>query len=169
MPVYFIAEKENACSPIKVGVAKNIASRKSNLQTGNPLTLQLLGWINTEDDFHLERRLHNYFGATRVRGEWFDIEPADILPILMKAGLDGFVAKNEDAFQIIGYDQDAIPEYLGVWEWGDLELSECCPFCGCMCGMHFQEQSLMYYCLNCDELTDFSESESESGDAEDEL
>lgn len=92
-----------------------------------------------------------------MRGEWFAIEPADILPILQCAGPDGFVAKNADAFQIIGYDRDAIPEYLGVWEWADLEIDECCPFCGCLCGMHFQDSSRMYHSIRCDTLTDFSE------------
>jgi hypothetical protein len=46
---------------------------------------------------------------------------------------------------------------LGVWEWGDLEIDECCPFCGCLCGMAFQEASQMYHCISCDALTDFSE------------
>lgn len=160
MSVYFIGEDENGCCRIKIGVAKNIEARKRNLQTGNPLELRLLGWIETADAFQLERALHKRFVATRVRGEWFAIEPADILPILMRAGRDGFVAKNADAFQIVGYDRDAIPEYLGVWEWADLEIYECCPFCGCLCGMHFQEASQMYHCLNCDSLTDFSELDS---------
>jgi predicted nucleic acid-binding protein len=57
---------------------------------------------------------HRHFDATRVRGEWFAMEPADILPILMRATSDGFVAKNADAFLIFGYDRDAVPEYLGV-------------------------------------------------------
>ena len=92
-----------------------------------------------------------------MRGEWFAIEPADVLPILMRAGRDGFVAKNANAFQITGYDRDTVPEYLGVWEWADLEIDECCPFCGCLCGMHFQDTSQMYYCIRCDTLTDFSE------------
>lgn len=35
MPVYFIGEHENGCSPIKIGVAKNIEARKRNLQTGS--------------------------------------------------------------------------------------------------------------------------------------
>ncbi|SDP98588.1 GIY-YIG nuclease family protein [Ectopseudomonas guguanensis] len=157
MPVYFIGESESKCCPIKIGVAKNIDARKRNLQTGNPLELRLLGWIEADNAFQLERHLHQHFGSTRVRGEWFNIEPADILPILMRAGLDGFVAKNADAFQVVGYDRDAVPEYLGVWEWGDFELYECCPFCGCLCGMHFQEASQMYHCLNCDALIDFSE------------
>lgn len=157
MPVYFIGEYEDGCTSIKIGVAKNIARRKRNLQTGNPLELQLLGWINTGESFQLEQRLHQNFKARHVRGEWFNIEPVDILPILMRAGYDGFVAKNANAFEIVGYDRDAIPEYLGVWEWCDLEIDECCPFCGCLCGMHFQEASQMYYCINCDTLTDFSE------------
>ncbi|RMB02745.1 GIY-YIG nuclease family protein [Eilatimonas milleporae] len=161
MPVYFIGEDENGCSPIKIGVTNNIKARKRNLQTGNPLCLLLLGWINAVNPFQLERRLHQYFRGTQVRGEWFAIKPTDILPILQSASRDGFVATNANAFQIVGYDRDAVPEYLGVWEWADLEIDACCPFCGCLCGMHFQEASQMYYCIHCDILTDFSELSSE--------
>lgn len=157
MPVYFIGEQESGCCRIKIGGAKDIEKRRSNLQTGNPSELRLLGWIHSEAAFELERRLHQRFSATRIRGEWFAIEPADILPILMRATSEGFVARNADAFQIVGYDRDAVPEYLGVWEWGDLEIDECCPFCGCLCGMAFQDASQMYHCISCDALTDFSE------------
>lgn len=121
------------------------------------LKLRLLGWIETSEVFQLGADLKRHFDATRVRGKWFDIEPADILPFLQRAGSDGFVAKNADAFQLIGYDRDAVPEYLSVGEWADLEMEECCPFCGCLGGMHFQDASQMYYCINCDTLTDFSE------------
>ena len=157
MSVYFLGQDENSCSPIKIGVARDIQRRKRALQTGNPLELRLLGWIEADDDFHLERLLKKHFGAARTRGEWFQIEPAEILPFLTRAGRHGFIAKNADAFQIVGHDKDAIPEFIGVWEWADLEIDECCPFCGCLCGMHFQEASQMYYCLQCDTLTDFSE------------
>ncbi|MFT9113387.1 MAG: hypothetical protein ABF443_04665 [Acetobacter malorum] len=75
----------------------------------------------------------------------------------MRATRDGFVAKNANAFQIIGYDRNAVPEYLGAWEWGDLEIDACCPFCGCLRGMAFQDASQMYHCINCDALTDFAE------------
>jgi hypothetical protein len=112
MPLYFIGDEDSGYCRIKIGVAKDIEKRRSNLQTGNPSVIRLLGWINTDAAFELERRLHRHFAATRVRGEWFAIEPADILPILMRATSDGFVAKNADAFQIVGYDRDAIPEYL---------------------------------------------------------
>lgn len=157
MPVYFLGEWENGCSPIKIGVAKNIVRRQRALQTGNPQELRLLGWIETSDDFQLERQLHKYFEATHARGEWFQIEPSDILPVLTRAGRHGFVAKNADAFQVTGYDRDAVPEYLGVWQWADLEVDECCPFCGCMCGMYFQESSQMFHCIQCDMLTSFSD------------
>lgn len=167
MPVYFIGEQESNCCRIKIGVAKDIEGRRSNLQTGNPSELCLLGWINTEETFALERNLHRLFHDTHVRGEWFAIQPADVLPILQRAFRDGFVAKNADAFQIVGYDRDAVPEYIGVWEWGDLEIDECCPFCGCMCGMAFQDASQMYHCISCDALTDFSELSYRQGDPED--
>lgn len=157
MPVYFIGQDDNNEFSIKIGVARNIERRRGDLQTGNPVALELMGWICADDDFRTERRIHNHFADRRIRGEWFSIEPADILLILMRAGSGGFVAKNSDAFEIVGFDRDAVPEYLGVWKWGDLELEECCPYCGCFCGMHYQEASCMYHCLNCDALTDFSQ------------
>ncbi|WP_287378652.1 GIY-YIG nuclease family protein [Mesorhizobium sp.] len=86
MPVYFLGEDENGCSPIKIGVAKNIEKRTRDLQTGNPSTLRLLGWIEASEDLKLEGDLKRRFDAARVRGEWFAIEPADILPLLMGGG-----------------------------------------------------------------------------------
>jgi hypothetical protein len=157
MPVYFISQQEGGSRNIKIGVAKDIQRRRQALQTGSPSLLEVIGWIQSSDDFALEKALHRQFHARRGLGEWFGMEPADVLPTLMQAGIDGFVSKNADAFEVIGYDRDAVPEYLGVWNWGDLELEECCPFCGCLCGMHFQDTSQMYHCLSCDTMTDFSE------------
>ena len=77
--------------------------------------------------------------------------------IILRAGRQGFVAKNEDAFAVVGYDRDAIPEYAGVWEWGDLQLEGCCPFSGCCCGMHFKEALNPWHCLGYDTLTDFDD------------
>jgi hypothetical protein len=57
-----------------------------------------------------------------------------------------FVSKNADAFEIVGYHSDAIPEYPATSEWRDLETDECCPFCDCLCCMHFQDASQMYHC-----------------------
>lgn len=116
-----------------------------------------MGWINSDSDSKLEKKLHKDFAIRREVGEWFDINHNDILPILEEAGSNGFIATNADAFQIIGFDKDAIPEYVGICKWADLEIEQCCPFCGCLGGMHYQEASSMYYCIDCNELTDFSE------------
>ena len=101
------------------------------------------------------KEIHRHFSHLRGSGEWFTLDPADILPILEHFGIDGFVGTTDDSFEVTGHDRDGVPEYLGVWSWGDLEWDECCPFCGSFCGMHFQNASSMYHCLNCDTLTTF--------------
>lgn len=157
MAVYFIHQMEREQWLMKIGRAIDVPRRLRQLQTGNPKELMVVGWIVSEDDATTERTLHAKYRPSNVGGEWFALQPADILGDLQAAGIGGFVAKNADAFEIIGHDKDAVPERLGVWEWGDLELDECCPFCGCMCGMAFQDASSMFHCRHCDELTDFSE------------
>jgi hypothetical protein len=154
--VYFLCHELQG-SPVKIGRTTNIEKRTRNLQTGNPLKLQLLGWIETADAVKLEWELKQEFRSNKELGEWFDIGPDDILPVLQRAGRDGFVGKNADAFQVVSYDRDGIPEFLGVWEWADLNLEECCPFCGCLCGMHFNDASEMYHCTQCNKLTNFPE------------
>ena len=114
-----------------------------------------MGWINTEHDASLESALHKHYKHFRGIGEWFSIGPSEVLDELKRH--DGFVPKPTDSFEIVGYDKDGIPEYVGVCEWGDFEIYECCPFCGCFCGMHFQEASSMYHCINCDTLTNFED------------
>jgi hypothetical protein len=164
MAVYFILEENDADWRLKIGRAKDMTARRRALQTGNSRPLKLLGWIEGRDDAAIEAQLHAKYAEqnTRRNGgststEWFHLQPVDILTDLMRANRSGFVVKNADAFEITGYDTDAVPEYLGVWDWATLELEQCCPFCGCFCGMHFQDASQMYHCLNCDTLTDFSD------------
>ncbi|MFG6108302.1 GIY-YIG nuclease family protein [Stenotrophomonas nematodicola] len=151
--IYFFIEDTDEL--VKIGRAKDIERRRRNLQTGNHRKLLLLGWIRTDDDVRVEREIHEHFNVQRGRGEWFHIDPADVLPILSHFGIDGFVGTTEDSFAIVGHDRDGIPEYMGVWNWGDLEFEECCPFCGSFCGMHFQDASHMYHCINCDRLESF--------------
>ena len=157
VPVYFIYQDAPSDTPLKIGRSKDVEKRRKGLQTGNPETLKLVGYITSDDDSALESALHRRFAALRGLGEWFALRPDDILPILMRFGPHAFVGTTDDSFRIVGYDKDAVPEYLGVWEWGDLELSECCPFCGCLGGMHFQDASQMHYCIACDTLTNFDE------------
>lgn len=153
MPVYFVTERKNAV--IKIGVSTQIRKRLAQLQTANAYELELMGWVVSEDDYRTEKALHQKYESQRERGEWFSISQDDVLRELTLA--HGFIPKIENAFEIIGYDQDRIPEYVGVCKWGDFEYYECCPFCGCFCGMHFNDALSMYHCINCDTLTDFSE------------
>ncbi|WP_341023877.1 GIY-YIG nuclease family protein [Brevundimonas diminuta] len=158
--VYFLLEENDADWRIKIGRTNNIPTRRRALQTGNSRPLMLLGWIRTRDGPAAEAALHMKYAECNIGGaakEWFFLQPADIALDLMRAGIDGFVAKNADAFEIVGCDKDAVPEYLGVWKWADFELEECCPFCGCLCGLQFQEASQMYHCRDCDALADFEE------------
>ena len=153
--VYFIGQIADDECKIKIGVSNDRTRRLRNLQTGNPDPLKLMGWIVSDDAYALEKELHKVFFSRKVNGEWFGISAYDIFPIL-KASLEkGFIAVNTDAFKIIGFDSDGIPEYFEVWDWVDIEYDVCCPFCGCFCGMHFIETANMYYCQNCNELTDF--------------
>lgn len=47
-------------------------------------------------------------------GEWLNLQPTDILADLAYAGRFGLVAKNADAFEIIAYGRDTVPEHVGV-------------------------------------------------------
>jgi hypothetical protein len=166
MPVYFIRDPSN--DSIKIGRSATPQKRIGQLQTGNPHPLELMGWIETEDDVLAEQGLHRFYKAYRGIGEWFAIDQDDVLDQLKR--FSGFVPVSGESFAIFGYDRDGIPEYVGVCKWGDFEYDECCPFCGCFCGMHYQESTYMYHCLNCDAYTDFSElnrsldSEDDAGD-----
>jgi hypothetical protein len=157
MPVYFTYQLESGRNALKIGYSSDIWRRLKELQTGNPSKLQIVGWILAHDERSLERDLHKKFASYRRGGEWFEIEPAHIISVILRSGIKGFVTKNSDAFAVISHDKDAVPEFAGVWEWGDLELEECCPFCGCCCGIHYQEASGMHYCLNCKTLTNFED------------
>ena len=68
--IYFVRAGEY----IKIGMTKDVNGRMSAIQTGNPIKLELCGVIDhlTKEQAHsYERRLHNFFSALRVKGEWF--------------------------------------------------------------------------------------------------
>lgn len=71
--IYFV--QSTASGLIKIGYARHVGVRLSNLQTGSPDPLKLLAAVDggPED----EARLHGEFAAYRLRGEWF--RPSDEL------------------------------------------------------------------------------------------
>ena len=57
----------------KIGMSKQPYKRMQTLQVGSPLEIILLHRIYTFDAIKLEKALHEYYDAYRLRGEWFDL------------------------------------------------------------------------------------------------
>lgn len=71
--VYFIAAGDDH---IKVGNAIDANRRLKELQTGNPVKLELIGSIGCVSKFaaeELESAIQRYYGSVRAEGEWFRI------------------------------------------------------------------------------------------------
>ena len=56
---------------VKIGYARDPGSRVTNLQTGSPYPLKLIGRIVVEDGPGVESNLHGMFARAHIRGEWF--------------------------------------------------------------------------------------------------
>jgi len=70
--VYVYLDKKSVA--VKIGKADDIEERLSQLQTGNPNTLELLYYIpcdNKYEAFELEAELHAKYQYLWIRGEWF--------------------------------------------------------------------------------------------------
>lgn len=77
--VYFIApeavlfRKEPDLRRVKIGFTTGRPSARLNaLQTGSPVTLELLGWFRA--DKVVESYLHQTFAPLQSHGEWFYVE-----------------------------------------------------------------------------------------------
>ncbi len=152
MPVYFVAENEQSnydALRVKVGLSKDVHARVRQLQTGSPYELALMGWIMANDDRSLEGELHARFADRHLHGEWFRINPEVVLGEIRSRGICGYIAVRGNAFEVVSYDQDGIPEFLGPWNWGDVQIQEFCPQCGCGCGLQYNENYGMERCMKC--------------------
>jgi len=68
--------------PIKIGVTTNHATRLHDLQTGNPRKIEFFAKFSfrTEERAYLvERKMHSYFEDDQLQGEWFDVDPQDLV------------------------------------------------------------------------------------------
>jgi hypothetical protein len=68
---------------IKIGIAQNVQSRLSSLQTSSPFPLTLLKTWTPLNPKLAERRMHERFSEYRCSGEWFKL-PSDALESLLK-------------------------------------------------------------------------------------
>ncbi|WP_177420199.1 GIY-YIG nuclease family protein [endosymbiont of Lamellibrachia barhami] len=152
MPVYFIAENENANFDhlrVKIGVSIQIDKRVSQLQTGSPYELKLMGWIECENDKSLEDKLHTKYKKKHAHREWFNLSASDVLEELRQHLTHAYIAVNDNAFEVVSLDQDGLPEYVGAWQWTDIEHEEFCPQCGWGGGLSYNENYGGDRCLKC--------------------
>jgi hypothetical protein len=149
LPVYFLANGETRLSPIKIGRTNSLKRRMSELQTGNPVQLRLLGYIESREDAALEATLHREFHQRRGSGEWFNIEAEEIVPLLLAAGTAAYVPPEDAVFEFEGNDRSGVPYFVRAAAWLDFEVHELCPSCGCFGGIHFQGGPAGDICLSC--------------------
>jgi len=149
LPVYFLANGEAQLCPIKIGRTNSLKRRMSELQTGNPVQLRLLGYIVSSEEAALEARLHREFQQKRGHGEWFYIEAEEIIPSLLSAGAAAYVPREDAVFEFEGNDGSGVPCFVRGAAWLDLEVDELCPSCGCFGGIHCQGGPAGDICLSC--------------------
>jgi len=138
---------------VKIGYSKHVKKRVSQLQTGNPDRLCLMGEIRTtdrEEDCRIEQSLHNRCDEHRLgEGEWFCLGSQNVIEMLKLHSMNGFITVGNDPFEIISYDRDTVPEYASPWKWGDVEIHEFCPVCGWAGGWCYNENYGGERCLKC--------------------
>jgi hypothetical protein len=79
--VYFL-KREGQISPIKIGRAKDVSKRISQLQTSLPCNLVLVGHIDTNNYVSLENKIHKDYQEKREKREWFSISEEEAIDII---------------------------------------------------------------------------------------
>ncbi|KKK75383.1 hypothetical protein LCGC14_2874270 [marine sediment metagenome] len=74
--------KEDFLGLVKIGIAKNLHSRISGIQTSCPQNLTILGYFQTKAAKGIETFLHDRFANKRYRGEWYKLTDDDVKFIL---------------------------------------------------------------------------------------
>lgn len=69
---------EKGIHHIKIGQTKNLESRLSQLQTGNPYPLVFYKTHQSFDYKKIEKELHQKYKAKKVLNEWFNITLEDV-------------------------------------------------------------------------------------------
>lgn len=70
---------------LKIGKANDIEKRIHQLQTGNPIRIDLVGYYPCKNDsfaLDLENSIHRILKRYKYRGEWFEMSVEEIKEIL---------------------------------------------------------------------------------------
>lgn len=81
----------------KIGVARDVSDRLAQLQTGNPVLLELIASFEFDSAEIAERAMHQKFSHLRGTGEWFALSSLDVAQF------------NQVSFLLGGRDGDVIP------------------------------------------------------------
>lgn len=73
-PTYVYAIQAGPSGPVKIGTSLSPAARLRQIQTDQPLPLELR--VAVRGDLTLERLLHSMFRPWRLRGEWYEASGA---------------------------------------------------------------------------------------------
>jgi len=85
----------------KIGISTNPKARAKDLQTSNPLKVELIATKYTRKASKYESQLHSTYSGKRVRGEWFRLSSKD-LSDLKKSGFDfDLISSAKDNFNYI--------------------------------------------------------------------
>jgi hypothetical protein len=103
----------------KIGIANDVESRLSHLQTGNPWPLELLACFYFQDAVCVERVLHQKFELARDRGEWFTLDSEQVSVAIQICELLGGVPM-EDAPVVA--NAEAVDEAEEIQETQDILL-----------------------------------------------
>jgi len=73
--VYFLLSETGET---KIGRTKTLDDRIYHFTTKLPYDLKIISYIETDDQFALEKELHERYASNRLRGEWFAMSEFDM-------------------------------------------------------------------------------------------
>ena len=73
--VYLIQATSGEC---KIGLTRSVSKRLAQLQTANPIALNLLHFFPASDARAVEADLHRRFASNHIRNEWYGLSKEDI-------------------------------------------------------------------------------------------
>ena len=89
--MYLYVIRNGRKGAVKIGIAKNVESRRDTLQTGNPKELFIIAKYpvgSIKRARRIESHLHHLFRSYRIRGEWFEKQ-------LELSRIDGYFNKKQ--------------------------------------------------------------------------